>query len=59
MGPVPGEIKRREEVLDPHVSPEEIMSREEELGCEIGLLSLRVVPQQQYNGHCDSAQHGG
>ena len=29
---VPGEIKRRE--LDPQVSPEEIMSREVELGCE-------------------------
>ena len=33
---VPGEIERREvEVeLDPHVGPEEIMSREVELGCE-------------------------
>ena len=44
--------------LDPQVSPEEIMSREVELGCEsVGLLSLRVVPQQQCNGHCpcDSA----
>ena len=30
----PGEIKRREVVLDPVVSPEEIMSREVELGCE-------------------------
>ena len=30
----PGEIKRREVVLDPQVSPEEIMSREEELGRE-------------------------
>ena len=28
------EIKRREEELDPQVSPEEIMSREVELGCE-------------------------
>ena len=28
----PGEIKRREVVLDPQVSPEEIKSREEELG---------------------------
>ena len=55
---VPGEIKRREVELDPQVSPEEIMSREVELGCEkVGLLSLRVVPQQQCNGHClcDSA----
>ena len=31
---VPGEIKRREVELDPQVSPEEIMSREMELGCE-------------------------
>ena len=31
---VPGEIKRREVELDPKVSPEEIMSREVELGCE-------------------------
>ena len=30
----PGEIKRREVELDPQVSPEEIMSREVELGCE-------------------------
>ena len=31
---VPGEIKRREVELDPQVGPEEIMSREVELGCE-------------------------
>ena len=31
---VPGEIKRREVMLDPQVGPEEIMSREVELGCE-------------------------
>ena len=31
---VPSEIKRREVELDPQVSPEEIMSREVELGCE-------------------------
>ena len=30
---VPDEIKRREVELDPQVSPEEIMSREVELGC--------------------------
>ena len=30
----PGEMVRREVVLDPQVSPEEIMSREVELGCE-------------------------
>ena len=29
----PGEIKRREVELDPQISPEEIMSREVELGC--------------------------
>ena len=31
---VPDEIKRRKVELDPQVSPEEIMSREVELGCE-------------------------
>ena len=31
---VPGEIKRREVMLHPQVIPEEIMSREVELGCE-------------------------
>ena len=31
---VPGEIKRREVELDLQVGPEEIMSREVELGCE-------------------------
>ena len=30
----PGEIKRREVVLDPQVSPEDIKSREVELSCE-------------------------
>ena len=41
--------------LDLQVSPEEIMSREVK---KAGLLSLRVVPQQQCNGHCpcDSTQ---
>ena len=38
--------------LDLPVSPEEIMSREMELGCESWTFSLRVVPQQQCNGHC-------
>ena len=33
-----GEIKRREVVLDPQVSPEEIKSREVELGLKVGLL---------------------
>ena len=36
----PGEIKRREVVLDPQVSLEEIKSREVELGLGVGLLSL-------------------
>ena len=35
----PGEIKRREVVLDPQVSPEEIKSREVELDLRAGLLS--------------------
>ena len=53
-----GDIKRREAVLDPQVSPEEIKRTEMELGLRVGLLSLRVVPRQQRNGHCpcDSAQ---
>ena len=34
----PGQIKRREVVLDPQVSPEEIKSREVELGLRVGLL---------------------
>ena len=38
--------------LDPQLCPEEIMSREVELAAKGGLLSLRVVPQQQCNGHC-------
>ena len=47
--------------LDLQVSPEEIMSREVELGCESWIFLLRVVQvvrQQQCNGHClcDSAQ---
>ena len=40
----PGDIKRREVVLDPQVSPEEIKSREVELGLRVGLLSLQVCP---------------
>ena len=50
----------REVVLDPQVSPEEIMSMEVGLGCESWIsLLLQVVTQQQCNGHCpcDSAQH--
>ncbi len=45
--------------LDFQVSPEEIMSIGRwSWAAKVGLLSLRVVPQQQCNGHCpcDSAQ---
>ena len=48
----PREIKRREMVLDPYVSPEEIRSRELELVSK-GLTSFAsVVTQQQCYGHC-------
>ena len=52
-----GEIKRREVVLDPQVSPEEIMSREMELGPGSLTSFASVVTQQQCYGHCpcDSA----
>ena len=40
----PGEIKRREVVLDPQESPEEIKSREVELGVRVGLLLLQLFP---------------
>ena len=40
----PGEIKRRGVVLDPQVSPEEIKSREVELGLRVGLPLLRLFP---------------
>ena len=40
----PGEIKRREVVLDPQVSPGEIKSREVELGLRAGLLSFQLFP---------------
>ena len=50
----PGEIKRREVVLDPQVSPEEIKSREVVLGLRVGL-------QWRSYGHClcDSVLHSG
>ena len=35
---------RREVVLDPQVSPEEIKSRKVELGLRVGLLLLQVFP---------------
>ena len=55
----PGEIKRREMVLDPQVSPEEIKSREEVLGSESWTSFAAVVSQQQCYGHCpcDSVPH--
>ena len=40
----PGEIKRREVVLDPQVSLEEIKSRDVELGLRVGLLLLQLFP---------------
>ena len=40
----PGEIMRREVVLDPQVSPEEIKRREVELGVKVGLLLLQLFP---------------
>ena len=56
----PGEIRRREVVLDPQVSSEEIKSREVELGSECWTSFASVVTtQQQCCGHCpcDSAPH--
>ena len=55
----PGEIKRREVVLDPQVSPEEIKSREVELSSESWTSFASVVSQQLCCGHClcDSAPH--
>ena len=38
----PGEIKKREVVLDPQDSPEEIESRGVELGLRAGLLWLQL-----------------
>ena len=46
----PGEIKGREVVLDPQVSPEEIKSREVELGSESWTSFASVVTQQQCYG---------
>ena len=39
----PGEIKRREVVLDPQVSPEGIKSREAKLGLKVGLLLHQLL----------------
>ena len=38
------QVRRREVVLDPQVSPEEIKSREVELGLRDGLLSPQLFP---------------
>ena len=43
---------RTEVELDPQVSPEEIMRGRWSWAAKGGLLSLRVVSQQQCNGHC-------
>ena len=53
------EVKRREVVLAPQVSPEEIMSREVERGSERWTSFASVVTQHQYYGHCPcgSAPH--
>ena len=48
----PGEIKRREVVLDPQESPEEIKSREVELGSESWTSFVSVISQQRSNGYC-------
>ena len=40
----PGEIKRKEVVLDPQVSPQETKSRDVELGFKVGLLLLQLFP---------------
>ena len=55
----PGEIKRREVVLDPQDIPEEIKSREVELGSESWTYFASAVSQQHCYGHCpcDSAPH--
>ena len=47
----PGEIKRREVVLDPQVSSEEIKSREVELGSETWTFLASVTQRQCYR-HC-------
>ena len=52
------EIYRREVELDLQVSPEEIMSREVELGCESWTSFASSCSSKACNGHCpyDSAQ---
>ena len=55
----PGKMMRREVVLEPQVSPEEIKSNEVQLGSESCTSFASVVSQQQCYGHClcDSAPH--
>ena len=55
----PGEIKRREVVLDPEVSPQEIKSREVVLGFKVWTSFVSVVSQRRSYGHClcDSVPH--
>ena len=55
----PGEIKRRAVMLDPQVSPEEIKSREVELGSESWASFASVISQQQCYLYslCDSVPH--
>ena len=48
----PGEIKKREVVLDPQESPGEIKSREVELGSESWTSFASDVTQQQCYGQC-------
>ena len=54
-----GEIKRREVVLNPQESPEEIKSKEVELGSESWTSFASVVPQQLCYGqaHMWSSPH--
>ena len=65
MAKVPGEIKnqeikRREVELDLQVSPEEIMSREVELGCESWTSFASSCSSTAVQRTClfDSVQHG-
>ena len=54
----PGEIKRREVVLGPQVSPEEIKSWEVELGLRVGLLLLQLFSiGGATDSLCDSVPH--
>jgi len=55
----PGEIKRREVVLDPQVSPEETKNGEVKLGSKSWTSFASVVSQKWCYEHCpcDSAPH--